>query len=419
LQQISIDNLSKLDSSKNKYFDFSKYSLSPLMQNKKIFQRFYSTNNKNSNKLLEVWNLENKESIIFDSLEQAYEQVKFKFLGVSGVYKLTYKLEPSRFYIGSSNNLARRIAEYYQLTKGLRNPQSSSELEISKISALDLALEFIYITTPQTSLLFEQFSIIKFKPTINKNNKVTPRINPHWGNLDDAIITTKNLLSLYPEGSESYNLILVFLTFFETANNLNYTSEDLDNKYYYFLVYAYDLNSLKNKTPVIYSSVNRALKGLQISHSTLLNYIKNKYLFKSSIVLSFEPLFENDFLEYQEKPAGDNQMRKHIEVFNQDNELLIEFKSGREMAKYFNIDGKVARAAIARGVYQDFLLIYKEVSNRKIIYVFDSNSHELLDKLIGIAKALKYAKVNFYTLKNLIDSGNSYKGKIYSYKDKL
>lgn len=45
-------------------------------------------------------------------------------------------------------------------------------------------------------------------------------------------------------------------------------------------------------------------------------------------------------------------------VYNEDNEVIIEFKSGREMARYFQIDGhpKVARAAIALGEYQDFFL---------------------------------------------------------------
>jgi len=89
------------------------------------------------------------------------------------------------------------------------------------------------------------------------------------------------------------------------------------------------------------------------------------------------------------------------------------------MAKYFQMDGKVARAAIAKGEYQDFLLIVKNVSNRKAIYVFDSNAHELLDKLNSVSRALKYAKVNFYTLKSLIESVSSYQGRIYSYKDKL
>lgn len=36
--------------------------------------------------------------------------------------------------------------------------------------------------------------------------------------------------------------------------------------------------------------------------------------------------------------------------------MVIEFKSGREMANYFKIDGKIARAAIALGEYQDFIL---------------------------------------------------------------
>lgn len=75
--------------------------------------------------------------IKFDSLEQACELIKFKYIGVSGVYILRSKKDLERFYIGSSNNLARRMEEYNKLTKGLRNPHSASELEISQISALD------------------------------------------------------------------------------------------------------------------------------------------------------------------------------------------------------------------------------------------------------------------------------------------
>lgn len=326
------------------------------------------------------------------------------------------------------------MEEYNKLTKELRNPHSSSELEISKTSALDWILEFIYITTPQTSLVFEQYAIIKFKPTINSNYKVIPRVNPQWGNLDNAINTVEKLLSIFSNDSEGYNRFAVFLKTLKTANSLTYTSEDLDSKYYCFLIFAYDVNSASpDKDPIVYSSINKALKGLQISHSTLLNYISNKYLYKSSIILSFEPLpprsrpmvsdlgrrIVENFSEYQEKPAGDNQLRKHIVVYNRDNEVIMEFKSGREMANYFKIDGKVARAAIAQGEYQDFLLISREVSNRKTIYVFDNNSHELIAELKSVTKALKYAKVNYYTLKSLIDNGNSYNGKIYSYKDKL
>nr|YP_010029648.1 hypothetical protein J2C28_mgp08 [Beauveria lii]QOU11089.1 hypothetical protein [Beauveria lii] len=113
-------------------------------------------------------------------------------------------------------------------------------------------------------------------------------------------------------------------------------------------------------------------------------------------------------------------MRKHILVYNKDdNEILMEFKSAREMVRYFKIDGKVARTAIVKGEYEDFLLIYKDVSNRKVIYVFDSNTYKLQQEFNSITKALKYAKVNFYTLKTLLENGHSHKGKIYSYKNKL
>ena len=98
-------------------------------------KRFYSTSSSIDKVLSNVSNINDNESIKFDSL--ASEQIKFKYLGVSGVYKLISKQDPNRFYIGSSNNLARRMEEYYKLTKGLRNPRSTSELEISKTSALD------------------------------------------------------------------------------------------------------------------------------------------------------------------------------------------------------------------------------------------------------------------------------------------
>jgi len=310
------------------------------------------------------------------------------------------------------------MEEYNKLTKGLRTPHSSGELEISKTSSSDWNLEFIYITSPQLALVYEQYAIIMFKPTINSNLKVIPRINPQWGNhLDHAIFVIEKLLSLFTVGSDGYNRLYVFLQTFKTANNLKFEQEDIDNKYFCFLVFVYDISS-PSKKPIIYSSINRTLKALQISHSTLY-HINNHYIYNSKFILSFEPVITGDFEKYTEKPVGDNQLRKHVAVYSLDNELVTEFKSGREMAKYFQIDGKIARAAIAKGEFQDFLLIAKEVSFRKTIYVFDSSTHQLIDKINGVSKALKYAKIHYYTLKSLIENGNSFKGKIYSYKDKL
>ena len=392
--------------------------MSPKIQKLSLSKRFYSSSSANKN-WLDQDNLDINVSIKFNSLEQGCEEIKFKYLGVSGVYKLTNKEDPYLFYIGSSNNLARRMEEYNKLTIGLRKPHSSSELEISKTSALNWRLEFIYITTPQTSLVYEQYAILKFKPTLNSNLSVIPRINPQWGNnLDNAIAAIEKLLLLFPVGSEGYNRIYLFLKTFKIAKGLNFKLEDADTKYCCFLVFVYDITS-PHEQPIVYSSINKCLKGLQISHSSLLDYVNNKYLFNSKFILSFESLVEKDFVEYKEKPAGDSQLRKHVIVYNKDNELVTEFKSGREMARYFQIDGKVARAAIAKGEYEDFLLICKDVSFRKTIYVFDSNTKENLNQFFGVSKALKFAKVNFYTLKSLIETGNSHNGKIYSYKDKI
>jgi hypothetical protein len=151
--------------------------LNPKVRNLgRISHRLYSTHSTSFNNNDEFNN--NKESIKFDSLEYACEQIKYKYIGISGVYKLTNKKDSTRFYIGSSNNLARRMEEYNKLTKGLNNPRSSSELEISKTPALEWALEIIYITRPELSLVYEQYAIINLKPTINSTFSVIPRVNP-------------------------------------------------------------------------------------------------------------------------------------------------------------------------------------------------------------------------------------------------
>ena len=336
-----------------------------MVQKISLFIRQYSTlipsgNNSNPD------DINNNQPIKFDSLEQACEQIKYSYIGVSGVYKLTNINDLSRFYIGSSNNLARRMEEYNKLTKGLRTPHSASELEISKTPASEWRLEFLYITAPQLSLVYEQYAILTLKPTININFKVIPRVNPQWkNNLDNAISVIENLLSLFIEGSEGYNRLNVFLQTFKTAKNLKFEDQDIDNRYYCFLVFLYDINS-PNKNPIIYSSMKRAIKGLQISYSTLLDLIENKYIYKSNFILSFEPIGVDTFGEYAEKLAFDNQLRKHITVYNLDNEIVAEFKSAREMSKHLKVDPKVVRAAIAKGEYQDFLLLIKNVQKSNL-----------------------------------------------------
>ena len=80
------------------------------------------------------------------------------------------------------------MEEYLYLTKGIRSPRSSGELEISRTPASFWSLEFIYITHPQLSLVYEQYAIILFKPTINSSYKVIPRINPQLANsLNQAV----------------------------------------------------------------------------------------------------------------------------------------------------------------------------------------------------------------------------------------
>jgi hypothetical protein len=85
------------------------------------------------------------------------------------------------------------------------------------------------------------------------------------------------------------------------------------------------------------------------------------------------------------------------------------------MARYFKIDGKVARKAILEGRYQNYIIVVKGVSYRQQILVFDSKTSKLITQLRSITAAMKYAKVNFYTMKTLIETANPHNGKIFKY----
>ena len=93
--------------------------MSPKFKNFGSFSRQYSTYSDNTSNRVDI------KPVKFDYLELCCEQFKYDYIGVSGVYKLTNKNCLIRFYIGSSNNLARRMEEYNKLTKGLRKPHSS------------------------------------------------------------------------------------------------------------------------------------------------------------------------------------------------------------------------------------------------------------------------------------------------------
>jgi hypothetical protein len=200
---------------------------------------------------------------------------------------------------------------------------------------------------------------------------------------------------------------------FTIAKELKFDTENIEKKHYTTLVFVYDKN-LPAKEPIVYSSINKSLKSLLISYGSLMEYVTNKYIFKDNFIFSFEPLSIDNFTAYNYKPYSDHLLRKNVIVFNDELEPVFEFNSAREMARHFKIDLKLARTAIAKGAYQDYTLVIKEVSFRKKVFVFDSLTLNLIIELKSITEAFNYAKVNFYTMKNLLKTNKPYNNKIYS-----
>lgn len=363
----------------------------------------------------------NKNAYYFESLELGFEQIKNSLLGVAGVYKLINKEDPTRFYIGSTVNISRRMSEYVNLTRGTRSPKSNSELEISRTSASGWILIILEITSPQLSLIHEQFALIKYKPTINKYFNIIPKIHPQWGDLDLAINQIKSFQSQFPKDSFGFIRFEKFFKAFTIAKNTNFynklTTDETLPSGYSTLVFLYH-KSLPNKEPVVYSSINKTLKSLSISYGSLIDCITNNYILKEDLILSFEYLSSENIKEYSYKPNGDNQLRKTVIIYNEELEPVFEFNSAREMARHFNIDGKKARSAISKGIYLDYTLIAKPVSFRKKVFVFDSETFNFILELKSITVAQQYAKVNFYTMRSLLETNNPHNGKIYSYNKK-
>ena len=127
-----------------------------------------------------------------------------------------------------------------------------------------------------------------------------------------------------PSGSFGYIRFMKFLKAFTIAQNLKSDPEYSSDKYISNLVFVYDKSS-PEKEPIVYSSINKALKSLSISHGTLMDCVANKFLFQCNLVLSFEYLTAEDIVVYTDKPSGDNQIRKEVTVFNEDNEPVYEF----------------------------------------------------------------------------------------------
>jgi len=87
------------------------------------------------------------------------------------------------------------------------------------------------------------------------------------------------------------------------------------------------------------------------------------------------------------------------------------------MSRHLKLDAKIARTAIANNSYQNFTIVTKHILFRKEIFVFDSESLNLIATLKSITDAMKYARVNFYTLKDLLETNKPHDGKIYSYNN--
>lgn len=86
--------------------------------------------------------------------------------------------DPSRYYIGSSVNLGRRLSEYFLLTTGARKPQSTAERELAASPADQWNVVILDVCIPQLALIYEQLAFFIWLPTINRVHTIVPQVLP-------------------------------------------------------------------------------------------------------------------------------------------------------------------------------------------------------------------------------------------------
>lgn len=232
--------------------------------------------------------------------------------------------DPTRYYIGSSVNLARRLGEYYDLTLGERSPKSNSEKEISETPASHWSVLILDIALPAEVRVLEQLAICTYWPSINRSFTVEPLTDPSWGSLDSAIKMTAEFMLLFPVGSAAYLQFSLMLNRFSLANTDKIQMNPAEQAMVGQPVWAY---ASPHAEPIIYSSINYVLSVFNISYGTLMRLIEFSYFYGEQAIFALKPLTKEELKGYKSRPSYSNKYQLTVDVYDKLGKLVHTAKS--------------------------------------------------------------------------------------------
>lgn len=339
--------------------------------------------------------------------------------GVSGVYMIINNHQSSSFYIGSSINLQRRLITYCETIKGQRKGTSSFEKGLYLDSIKNWSIIVLAIVPKDLVLVEEQLAICTFRPTLNVNYKVVINYWHPGFNASEALNLALKYQKLFLVDSKDY---LRFDRLIRSLNNLvsfknvqSYISDGNLGK----PVFVYDFNT-KNLV-AIYSSINLAQKRLGIANDTLIKLCTEQILYTRSsgqkLAFSFLALTRNE-IDYYINIRKTNQIVFRLNLKDKDGHIVSTYNSLREFCKiHTEFSLRTLRRRLADGmmIYNNYTIEIIKENRRKTIYCYDPDTQLRVGVFLSTRRAIKVLKMNFYTLKTIVESNGIHKGVLYSY----
>ena len=285
---------------------------------------------------------------VYKNFKEAKQQIKKDQKGKIGVYCLV-NLINGHIYIGSSINLAVRMGQYLSTTylKSRRNNNMPIIQALLKYGQENFAVLIVEYVEVENVVVRETFYITHLLPYYNvlkqgysslgyKHTEATKQLLSELAKNRTHSDKTKSLISRALVGENN--------PFYNKHHSMNAKLRMIEANSAH-PVYIY--NSFK-KLLVILPSVRTLAKLIKSNHPTLVNYIKNKTLFRGEYYLSNLPFSIDDtplilnWLSIEAKILikeimNNSKTKKAIFVYNSNKEFIAKFDGVTHAQKELNI----------------------------------------------------------------------------------
>lgn len=197
-----------------------------------------------------------------------YRKIINDYTGNSGIYYFINNENPNLSYIGSSNNLGRRLEEYWRVMRGVKKANNPFTKFLNKNSNWSVVI--LDLCHPSELRLYEQLAIYLFNPSLNISFNIYPISQHKTYDFSKAFKLVNELLAQFTEGHYMYSRFLDMRSDIIKAKSvLDLTNESGVSTFSTkggkpIIVYEFSKGNIIN----YFSSINIAMKVLGVKYQT-------------------------------------------------------------------------------------------------------------------------------------------------------